>query len=559
MSKKGLSMNYILYGFILLLSTIPTAFAANRVIDLTVAPQTVNYTGETRQAIAVNQQIPGPILHFKQGDQVTINVYNHLQQGTTIHWHGIMVPWQMDGVEGVSQQAIPPNGVFHYQFTLYQAGTYWYHAHAGLQEQEGLYGAFIIDPPNPSPYTYNEDKVIVLSDWSNTPAQQIYNHLKQGTGKEGAAKSEMQMPMGTEDTSDVAYDAYLLNGQPSQHPWSSLVKVGDTVRLRFIGAAASTIYRVSVSDSNLQIVHVQGNDVKPYSVADFSIAPGETYDVLIKIKKNTPYVIYAQPLGQPGMAVGVLRTNPQQKMDHQLIMSSTEKMAQRSAAADKNLSMSAAMSMSAKPSRIGDTLVPPNASQPNLTSGTKYQALTAAVKTNDPDKPIYRVIPMELSGNMDGYQWLINGLPEQKAKPILIQPGKRYRLIFTNDSMMPHPMHIHGHWFILRNGHGSYDPLLHTIDVPPGAIVVADVDADASGQWYFHCHNLYHMEAGMARIFRYTTLMGVVNGTETPEKVILPGSYVNRPIVRVDEVLPINPALFNQPRAAQWGDTPARK
>ncbi len=640
---------YVLYSLLFSFLSISNALAADRIVNLTVAYKTVHYApGRSRQAIAVNNQIPAPTLHFKEGDHVTLNVYNLLDKGTSVHWHGIIVPWQMDGVEGITQKAIPPGGVFHYRFTLYQSGTYWYHAHADVQEQEGLYGAFIIDPPDPAPYQYNWDNVVVLSDWSNTPAHQIFANLKKDGDyyspllplqpslmkfihdyrastpeqrKElvGDYKMMQQMRMSIYDISDVAYDAYLLNGQNNAHPWTSLVNVGDVVRLRFIGAAGSTIYRVKIPDTTMRIVHVQGNDVKPFTVNDFSIAPGETVDVLVNIEKNKPYIIYAESIDTRGVAFGALITEPSQKVNYQSVppfpepppvtremmanmmmsgmdhgsmnMVSHEHPADTMKMNSENMhSMHGSMSMESmgnmpvthsnhsvmpdnmkmtddmnmdhsmsmnhgmdmnmptEPSRVGDTISPPNSSH-GATSGTKYQNLIAAVKTNDPDKPVKGIINMELFGYMDHFIWFINGLPEYKAKPILIEPGKRYRIIFTNNSMMRHPMHIHGHWFILRNGHGAYDPLLHTIDVPPGATAVADLDTDASGQWFFHCHHLYHMVAGMARVFQYDTIIDVVNGTMKPEKIISQEPYTNRPIVRVDEQVPLDTTLIHHPMA----------
>ncbi|MHB1948625.1 MAG: multicopper oxidase domain-containing protein, partial [Gammaproteobacteria bacterium] len=255
--------------FFLNLFFVPNGFAANRTVNLTVSYKTVYFAGTARKAIAVNDQIPAPTLHFKEDDHVTINVYNHLDKNTAIHWHGILVPWQMDGVEGISQKGIPSGGVFHYQFTLHQAGTYWYHAHAGLQEQQGLYGAFLIDPTQSPNYRYTKDYVVVLSDWSNTAPEQILANLK----KEGdyysprfplqpslvkfihdyrkASREEreklvddykmmQQMRMSIYDISDVAYDAFLLNGQPKSNPWTAPVKIGDVVRLRFMGAGGST-------------------------------------------------------------------------------------------------------------------------------------------------------------------------------------------------------------------------------------------------------------------------------------------------------------------------------
>src|SRR3990167_9229841 len=248
--------NYAMSKFTALITSLllsffiqPNAFAANRTVNLVIGYKTVNFSGISARALAINDQIPAPTLHFKKGDHVTLNVYNHFDQGTTIHWHGIIVPWQMDGVAGVTQTAIPPGCVFHYQFTLYQSGTYWYHAHAGVEEQDGLYGAFIIDPLTPISYRYNKDFVIVLSDWSNAGGRSVFANLK----KDGdyyaprfplqpslmkfihdyecasyAERSKLisdykmmqQMRMSIYDLSDVAYDAYLLNGHPCSAPWT---------------------------------------------------------------------------------------------------------------------------------------------------------------------------------------------------------------------------------------------------------------------------------------------------------------------------------------------------
>lgn len=643
-------MKKILFIIFFSLFFISNVFATERVVNLTVAYKIVYFAGKPRKAIAVNNQIPAPILHFKEGDHVSINVYNNLDQDTAIHWHGMLVPWQMDGVEGLSQKGISPGHVFHYQFTLHQAGTYWYHAHAGLQEQQGLYGAFLIDPSTPSHYEYTKDYVIVLSDWSNTDPNQILSNLK----KEGdyysprfplqpslmkfihdyqkASHEErkniiddykmmQQMRMSIYDISDVAYDAFLLNGQPKSTAWTAHVKVGDIVRLRFIGAGGSTIFNVKIPGTSMQMVHVEGNDVKPYIINEFKIAPGETYDVLLKIKKNDPYIIYAESIDTLGAAYGALITSPNQhvnydqvtpfpepkpamrdmmalmmgdhgsssmsmsmdmpsmnenknqnhtmstmlhsmkmnstgshKMDSMMDMSSHANHAGMSGMnmvsgmkMDHGMSMNHAMNMDmpTESSIIGDTISPPDGFQ--KTTGTKYQDLVAAVKTNDPNKPVDGVIKMELFGYMDRFIWFINGEPEYKVHPIVLEPNKRYRFVFTNTSMMRHPMHIHGHWFILRNGHGVYDPLLHTLDIPPGATVTADVDTDASGQWFFHCHLLYHMMTGMSRTFQYSTLIDITRGEEKPQNIAKNTRYFNRPIVRIDEVRPIDAALVKHP------------
>lgn len=682
----------------------PYKHGTERMVNLIIGYKWVNFAGAWKRAISVNNQIPAPTLHFKEGDQVTINVYNHLDKGTTIHWHGLLVPWQMDGVVGVSQKAIPPGSVFHYRFKLYQAGTYWYHAHAHVQEQDGLYGAFVIDPPYPPHYQYTKDYIVVLSDWDNIKGDKIFANLKKDgdyfsprfplqpslmkfihdyrkASPEERKKLIMdykmmqEMRMSIYDLSDVAYDAYLLNGQPKTHPWTAPVKIGDTVRLRFIGAGGSTIYRVKIAGAKMEMVHVQGNDVQPYMMDDFFIAPGETNDVLVKIQKNVPYVIYAESLDTRGKAYGALVTYPQQpvnyqvtpfpepmpvtremmnnmmmsKMDHgsmgmdmkahsmlngtgqsksmyhsmnkssdstgmpkaqekmgnmshhsghtsqsmkptsispsmkhdmkmpdmkhksiKMPMDSTShgsmgKMADDHSAMsgktktqdmsmDHKMSMDHAMKMPTEPSIVGDKIVSPSKTLlETITTGTKYQDLVAAVKTNDPNKPVDAIIRMELFGYMERFIWFINGLPEYKAKPILIEPGKRYRIIFTNNSMMRHPMHIHGHWFILRNGHGTYDPLLHTIEVPPGATAIADFDTDASGQWVFHCHHIFHMMAGMARVFQYGTIIDVAQGTAKPESYAARSQYINRPIVREDITMPLDPSLVSHSQSHHQG------
>ena len=268
-----------------------------------------------------------------------------------------------------------------------------------------------------------------------------------------------------------------------------MVHPGDLVRLRFIDAGASTIFHVKMPNTNMLMVSADGNDIKPYRVKRFTIAPGETYDVIVQISHNRPYIIYAGSIAKKGAAYGALITQANQSVAYQNVKpfpnpKPITMMGHHKMGADH----SAHMKMKQKTP---------------MSSKTEYDALESKNKTNNPNKP-FHIIQMTLSGFMDRYIWFLNGLPEYKAKPIMIKHGERYRLIFVNKTMMDHPMHIHGHWFILRNGHGAYDPLLHTINVPPGATLVADFDADTKGQWFFHCHQLYHMRAGMANIFRYT-------------------------------------------------------
>lgn len=584
------------------------AYADNREVNLIVGYTTVHFAGKARQAIAVNQQIPAPTLHFKEGDHVTINVYNRLNKETAIHWHGMLVPWQMDGVLGVTQRGIPSGGVFKYHFTLKQAGTYWYHSHAGLQEQQGLYGAFVIEPLQRSSYKYTKDYPIVLSDWSNTHPDQILANLK----KDGDYyapnfplqasllkfihdyrkanlierqklfadyKMMQQMRMSIYDISDVAYDAFLMNGHPATDPWTAVVKVGDVVRLRFIGAGAETMFHIKIPGTSMQVVHIDGNNIQPYTANDLIVTPGETYDVLVNIKQNKPYIIYAESADTVGAAIGALVTMPHQYVDYKVtpfaepLPVTRDMMANMMATMGheaEHMSPTMTMSHGAMPMHkmavpmkhvmptesqgLGDHLVMPTSDLLSETTvGTKYQQLKAAVKTNDDMKPVSAVIRMELFGYMGRFIWFINGVPEYIAKPIILNPAKRYRFIFTNNSMMHHPMHIHGHWFILRNGHGGYDPLLHTIDVAPGSRVVADLDTDASGQWLFHCHMLYHMMSGMSRVFQYSTLIEIIKHEAKPQNIVENGRYLNRPLVRVDEAMPIDVSLVKHPMAHHHG------
>lgn len=578
-------ISYLMAAILTLFST--TSFGANQKINLVIHYKTVNFAGKPTQAIAVNNQIPAPTLHFKEGDKVTINVRNELDQETAVHWHGIIIPWQMDGVEGISQEGIPPGKTFQYQFTLRQSGTYWYHAHAGLQEQQGLYGAFIIDPPKHPPYHYTKDYTVVLSDWSNTlPNQILANLKKQGDyyspnfplqpslkkfihDYQRASKKEranllddyqmmQEMRMSIYDFSDVAYDAFLLNGKSKKSPWVAPVKKGDVVRLRFIGAGGSTIFHIKIPNTVMQVIHVQGNDIKPFAAKELTLAPGETIDVLVKIKSNNPYIIYAESIDTRGAALGALASSAHQVVNYESVkpfpepLPITREMMTNMMGDMMHHHMSHTMDMPTESTIKGDAISPPTSIYTTSTN-TQYQPLKAFVKTNDPNKPVAGVIKMELFGYMDKYIWFINGIPENKARPIILKPGKRYRFVFTNTSMMHHPMHIHGHWFILRKGHGSYDPLLHTIDVPPGATITADVDTDASGQWIFHCHLLYHMMTGMARTLQYSTLIEITQNKAKPETIIKKTAYSNRPIVRVDEEKPIDVSLVKNPMAHKHG------
>ena len=585
--KKGF------FIFIISLFT-STVWAKHHYQHLTIAYEIVNFTGNKARAIMINKQLPAPTLRFREGDTVTLYVHNRLDKDTALHWHGIILPWQMDGVMNITQRGIPAGSSFTYTYTLRQSGTYWYHAHAGLQEQEGLYGAFIIEPKSPPPFHYTKDYEIVLSDWKNTRADHIQANLKK-TGEYYAPKFPLQpslenflrsyrtasakerkklwmdykmmqhMRMGIFDISDVAYDAFLLNGHPIQNPWTAPVKVGDVVRLRFIDSGGNSFFRIKMPDAKMTMVHVQGNDVQPYPVKEFLMGPGETNDVLVRIEKNQPYIIYAESADTLGKIYGALLPDTIDPVPFEKVKPfpkplpvTREKMKnerKRGLKPMHHMGMQSTLNQQPQINTVAAARLP-HADQHHsqhhhrkkpVTIGTKYQQLTAYVKTNDPAKPVYKTIHLNLFGFMDRFTWLINGVPEYNSKPIKLLPGKRYRLVFNNNSMMHHPMHLHGHWMILRNGHGSYDPLLHTIDIPPGSEVTADLDTDASGQWFFHCHMLNHMVSGLSRTFQYASIIEIAKGEEKPKHIIKETPYYNRPIVRVDELSPIPLSLVKSP------------
>ena len=521
MTNRKLSLCCSVLAVALLLLT-PFIFAKTRRIDLSVAYKTVNFTGKPARAIAINGQVPGPVLHFKEGDRVSIRVHNHLNDGTSVHWHGILLPWRMDGVAYVTQWPTLPGKSYHYHYKLKQYGTYWYHSHFYLQEQAGMYGAYIIDPLHQRLH-YNKDFVIVLGDWINTHPNKVYANLKK-TGDyysprfplqpslihfirsyRNADKRERQhiikayktmqhSRMSPYDLSDVAYDTFLINGHSHLNPWTGQVSVGNVVRLRFIGAGASTFFNIKIPGVMLKVVNVDGNDVRPYYTKKLNIGPGETFDVLIKIRHSKPYLIYAESIDMVGAAYGALLTSTHQHPNFSGIKLFPEPKARIMEMPPGSMNLQAAQKQLAtnwRPKRHFKT-----------TANTKYAKVESLFRTNNPKRKPDHVIKMVLTGYMDRYIWFINDLTEYQTTPIPIKRGDVYRLIFINRTIMDHPMHLHGHWMILRNGHGAYDPKMHTLAVNHGQTIVADFTANASGQWYFHCHNLYHMVAGMARIWR---------------------------------------------------------
>ena len=504
--------------------------AANHTVDLTMRYQTVNLAGEDVKAITVNGKIPAPELRFTEGDGVIINLHNELDEPGSIHWHGLLVPYEMDGVPWVSMPPVMPGETFQYRFTLRQSGTYWYHSHSKLHEQQGLYGAFVVEPREET-ITYDREMTIMLSDWANRDPGETYRNLKKDGDyykqfrpswkfywdeyknaneeqrkviRETIAHMQ-QMRMGVWDWGDVAYDAFLLNGQPPATPWATEVKQGEKVRVRIINGGASSYFNLRVEGTdNFTVVAMDGQNVEPVKAERLLIGMAETYDILIDITEDKPYVIYAEAQDRTGHAIGILKTSPSQP-DTATVTPFNDPWFESNGMGhnheESHEQTAEAKNKAAMHNHHHHAMMEKNTT---ITSVTKldYANLKSSFITNDPNEEVID-ITLRLTGNMHRYIWSFNDIRYRDAKPIVFEKGKTYRLNLINETMMHHPIHIHGHWFVLENGNGKYNPRKHTIDVPPMGKRVAKVHALDSGKWFFHCHNLYHMKAGMTRLIKY--------------------------------------------------------
>ena len=403
--------------------------------------------------ITVNGQYPGTEIRLKEGDMFRALVENHMAgQETSIHWHGLLLPAVMDGVPGVSHEAIKAKRTQLFEYPILQSGTHWYHSHLGLQEQVGLAGPFIIEPKREA-LQYDREYIVLLADWLHRGPEEVFEELRRG--EQGA------MEMGEADLADVTYDAFLMNGKGNDDPWTCVARPGDRVRFRLIGAGASTVFRFMVDGHRLTVTHTDGPAVKPVEVDSLLVGMGETYDVTVTVKESGSYTIRAMALDASGQAIGVLHTPD------------------------------------AKPKA--------NLSKPVWGPKTlNYTDLRSAEPTTLPDGPV-REISMELTGNMAKYQWAIDGQLYPDTEPYMIREGERVRVRMNNKTMMIHPMHLHGHYFrpILPGVDQDFLPLKHTVNIEPKKTLTFEFIADNPGSWIFHCHNLYHLDAGMGRVFIY--------------------------------------------------------
>jgi CopA family copper-resistance protein len=539
--------------------------------DLTVGRQIVNKSGTPSWANAINGGVPGPVLRWREGDVVTINLTNKMPEMTGFHWHGIILPNPMDGVPGLEFPGIPSGETFTYRFPVVQSGTYWYHSHMGYQEQKGAYGALVIEPRGRPLIQADRDYVVVLSDWTDEDPQVIANNFKQqpemynfkrrllGTFFADAEKSglsttiderlqwaDMRMdPTGIEAPTAYTY-TYLVNGHSPAANWTALFRPGERVRLRFINASAVSYYDIRIPGLSMDVVHVHGNDVVPVKVDEFRIGVAETYDVIVQPRDDQAYTIFAQSMGRSGFARATLAPRdgmeaPIPEMDDRPMRTMTDmgmpgmKPNQIGASSrdhtrigglDGERSAEIVGDLSRLPGHQKHIKRPPEAkSEPGIEQQFVAKTLTdrlgipgdglnhlkrrvltlkdlRSVRPGLDKRPPSREIVLRLTGNMNRFMWGFDGKKYTEVGPIDVMLGERFRLRMINDTMMSHPIHLHGMWMELENGQGDHRPYLHTVNVKPSESLSLLVTPLATGQWPLHCHILYHFEAGMFRTLR---------------------------------------------------------
>ncbi|MDR6913595.1 CopA family copper-resistance protein [Pseudomonas sp. 3296] len=518
--------------------------------DLLIGETAVNITGNPRTAMTINGGIPGPLLRWREGDTVTLRVRNKLKDDTSIHWHGILLPANMDGVPGLSFHGIEPGGMYVYQFKVRQNGTYWYHSHSGLQEQSGVYGPLVIDAKEPEPFEYDRDYVVMLTDWSDEDAAGLmktlkkqsdyynYNKLTVGdfihdVGEKGwgatVADRKMwaEMKMNPTDLADVSGATYtfLMNGQAPDRNWTGVFRPGEKLRLRFINGSAMTYFDVRIPGLKMTVVAADGLHVKPVSVDEFRIAVAETFDVIVEPTQGA-YTLFAQSMDRTGYARGTLTSksglsapipalDPRPRvtmddmgmggMDHGS-MGDMEGMdhggmvmpgMQSHPDAEKDNPLVDMQAMTTSPKLDDPGLGLRNNGRRVLT----YSDLRSTFEDPDGREPS-RTIELHLTGHMEKFAWSFNGVKFSDAEPLRLKYGERVRVVLVNDTMMTHPIHLHGMWSDLEDENGQFMVRKHTIDMPPGSRRSYRVTADALGRWAYHCHLLYHMEMGMFREVR---------------------------------------------------------
>lgn len=511
-------MRYLLLGIALLLQVGNNVAKAQKVVryDLYVTDTLVNYTGKIKRAIAVNGSIPMPTLTFTEGDTAEIYVHNKLKEETALHWHGLFLPNQYDGVPYLTQMPIKPNTTHLYRFPIIQNGTYWYHSHSGLQEQIGMYGAMILDKKQePSIKTLP----LVLSEWADMKPEQIDRSLHNASDwfaiKKGATQSYAEAiregHLGTKitnewkrmtamDVSDVYYDRFLVNGKPSLE-YKNL-KAGDKIRLRIANAGASSYFWLSYAGGKIKVIANDGNDVAPVEVDRLLIAVSETYDVEVTVPENKSYEFLVTPEDRTKYASLWLGSGEKVEAIKMPKLKYFEGMKMMNDMMDMkgNIIEMKGMKMQNQVMDMNTVMYPEAEGEMPVT--LNYDMLKSPEETTLPKGPI-KELSFELTGNMSRYVWTMDNKTVSETDRILIKKGENVRIILYNNSMMRHPMHLHGHDFRLLNKQGKNAPLKNVLDIMPMERDTIEFAANTSGDWFFHCHILYHMMSGMGRIFSY--------------------------------------------------------
>lgn len=555
--------------------------------DLVVDELPVNFTGKPGVATTINGSIPAPTLRWREGETVTIRVHNKLREHTSIHWHGIILPYQMDGVPGISFAGIPPGATFTYRFKVQQSGTYWYHSHSGMQELTGMYGAIIIDPAGPETIRAERDHVVLLSDWTDEDPMRVFAKLKaQGdyynynqptvidffrdAARDGVGsafeKRKMwnEMRMNPTDLADLSSQTltYLTNGITPAGNWTALFRPGERVRLRMINGAGNTFYDVRIPGLKMKVVHVDGLDVEPVTVDEFRFGPGETIDVIVE-PLDEAYTIFAQSMERTGFALATLAVREGLKapvpkldpvewltmrdmmgsmehgamsggsmagmdhsgmtgmnmMDHSSMstmgsgdMTGMTGMSGMDHSAMKGMTGLAIPSTTARHARteygastdMRVDMARTNLDDPGIGLRNNGRRVLTLADLHTPSGPMdsrgpNREVELHLTGNMERYSWSFDGVEFGKSTPVHFRHGERLRVILHNDTMMTHPMHLHGMWSELESPDGKFQVRRHTLPVQPAQRISFLVTADALGRWAWHCHLMFHMDGGMFR------------------------------------------------------------
>jgi CopA family copper-resistance protein len=550
--------------------------------DLRIGETPMNFTGNPRLAVTVNGSVPAPTLRWREGDTVTLRVANTLSEDASIHWHGIVLPANMDGVPGISFHGIPPGETYVYRFRVRQAGTYWYHSHSGFQEQQGLYGPLVIEPREPEPFTCDREHIVMLSDWTDESPDRVFAKLKKQSdyynfhqrtvvdffrdvrrqGFKGAAADRRMwgaMRMNPTDLADVSGSTYtyLMNGTAPAGNWTALFKPRERVRLRFINGSAMSYFDVRIPGLKMTVVAADGQYVHPVTVDEFRMATAETFDVVVEPSGQEAFTIFAQSNDRTGYAVGTLAVRhglraPVPDLDPRPMLTMADMGHDMSAAAaapsahaghaveveptPANLHAGHEMPVPATPpadphaghdmsamgasmqqhptTEEGNPLVDMQTMAPTsrlsdpgigLRDNGRRVLTYADLKSSfsDPDgRDPGRTIELHLTGHMERFAWSFDGVRFADAEPLRLTYGERLRIVLVNDTMMTHPIHLHGMWSDLEDDDGQFHVRKHTVDMPPGTKRSYRVTADALGRWAYHCHLLFHMEAGMFREVR---------------------------------------------------------